>query len=225
MTPPIRLIIFDMAGTTVHDDDYVNLFLRRALEHHGISCSRDDVNTVMGWPKAEAIRQVLVARNEAADPARVEAIHASYLEGMEQFYASDPHVREIEGATQLFETLRERGIKVALETGFNRSTADLIIERLGWRHKIDASASSDEVLRGRPHPDLAYFLMDKVGVPDPELVAKVGDTVSDLGEGAAAGCRYNIGVLSGAYTREALAAMPHTHLIDSVADLPQVLGL
>ena len=44
----IELVIFDMAGTTVRDDDSVNVGLREALRAAGIEVSRDEVNRVIG---------------------------------------------------------------------------------------------------------------------------------------------------------------------------------
>ena len=66
----------------------------------------------------------------------------------------------------------------------------LFIDRLGWggaRPAIDASVASDEVPRGRPHPDMIHHLMRQCGVGDPARVAKVGDTPADLAQGHAAG--------------------------------------
>ena len=55
------------------------------------------------------------------------------------------------------------------------------------------------------------------------MVAKVGDTPSDLQEGTAAGCGLVIGVANGTHTREQLAAHPHTHLIASLQELPALV--
>jgi len=43
-----------------------------------------------------------------------------------------------------------------------------------------------------------------------------------LAAGARAGVGWNVGVLSGAHGREALELAPHTHLVESVADLLRV---
>jgi phosphoglycolate phosphatase-like HAD superfamily hydrolase len=51
----------------------------------------------------------------------------------------------------------------------------------------------------------------------------VGDTASDLLAGSRSGASLVIGVLSGAHARAELARAPHTHLIESVADLPELL--
>jgi phosphoglycolate phosphatase-like HAD superfamily hydrolase len=64
----------------------------------------------------------------------------------------------------------------------------------------------------------------RLRIDDVAEVAVVGDTTSDLQAGSRAGASMVVGVLSGAHTKTELDAVPHTHLIDSVADLPALLG-
>jgi phosphoglycolate phosphatase-like HAD superfamily hydrolase len=47
----IELVVFDMAGTTINDDDGVNRCVRAALEQVGVAATREAVNQVMGIPK------------------------------------------------------------------------------------------------------------------------------------------------------------------------------
>ena len=58
----------------------------------------------------------------------------------------------------------------------------------------------------------------RLRIDDVAEVAVVGDTTSDLLAGTRSGASVVVGVLSGAHARA-----PHTHLIDSVADLPGLL--
>ncbi len=53
--PDIELVVFDMAGTTVCDDDSVNRCLREALAAAGLAVAPAAVNAVMGLPKPQAI--------------------------------------------------------------------------------------------------------------------------------------------------------------------------
>jgi len=221
----IELVVFDMAGTTVHDGDAVNRCLRAALAGAGLAADAAAVNGVMGLPKPEAIRR-LVAASPLAD--RVAAIHADFVERMRRLYLTDPEVREVAGATATFDRLRRAGVRVGLDTGFSRDIAQVIIDRLGWggeRPAIDASVTSDEVPRGRPYPDMIHHLMRRCGVSEAARVAKVGDTPADLAQGHNAGCGMVIGVTGGSHTRDELARHPHTHLIESVVELPELLGL
>lgn len=222
----IQLVVFDMAGTTVHDDDGVNRSLREALAAFGLSASPANVNRVMGLPKPEAIGRVIRQYGRVGDlAARVDDIHRDFVRRSMAFYADDPSVREVDGAGAVFDLLRSRGIRVALNSGFHRPIVDRIIDRLGWAGRVDATIASDEVERGRPHPDMIRALMRRFDVDDPGRVAKVGDTPADLGEGSGAGCALNVGVTGGTHTREQLSACPHTHLIDDVRQFPALIGL
>src|SRR5262249_18494257 len=72
----IELVVFDMAGTTVHDGDAVHRALMATLSAHGKEVTRDEVNAVMGLPKPEAIRWLLAGE---ASPAQVASLHADFL--------------------------------------------------------------------------------------------------------------------------------------------------
>ncbi|RYG33614.1 phosphonatase-like hydrolase [bacterium] len=221
---PIRLVVFDMAGTTVEDPDGVGGCLKAALKAEGIVAETNSVNAVMGIPKPLAIGDLMEQAGETPARERVDAIHRDFQARMIDYYRHHPDVREIEGATETFRGLRARGIKVALDTGFDRTIVDTILHRLGWREGVlDATAASDEVAAGRPHPDLIYRLMELTGVDDAAAVAKIGDTPSDLQEGTAAGCGMVVGVTSGTHSRESLLNHPHTHLIPSIRGLPDLI--
>jgi phosphonatase-like hydrolase len=230
----IELAVFDLAGTTVYDGDAVNAAFRATLAAWGVDADPQLVNTVMGLPKPEAIRILLEQRRWqqtgakiTPSPENIDAIHADFTRRMCAFYETDPGVREIPGAAAVFAALRRAGIKVALNTGFFRPIADVLLDRLGWRSPavIDADVTSDEVPRGRPHPDMILHLMKQCQIHDPGRVAKVGDTRADLEEGRNAGCGLVIGVTTGSYSREQLQACPHTHIVESVADVPALLFL
>src|SRR5262249_61672479 len=101
-------------------------------------------------------------------------------------------------------------------------TAGLAWERPG---PLAASGTGGEGARGRPHPDMIRALMARLGIEAPRRVAKVGDTPVDLQEGTNAGCGLVIGVTHGTHTREQLQPFPHTHLVETVAEVPGVVGV
>ena len=223
----IDLVVFDMAGTTVNDRDGVNDCLRESIHAAGLTVTREAVNAVMGIPKPEALRILIHDSPQAAELLpRVMAIHADFVQRMSRFYATDPSVYATPGAEETFRMLRQMGIKVALDTGFYRGIVEVVLQRLGWHEGsvIDASIASDEVPRGRPHPDMIHALMRHFDIHDPGRVAKVGDTPADLLEGTQAGCGLVVGVTQGSHTRAQLEVHPHTHLIATVAEFPALLS-
>lgn len=226
----IKLVVFDMAGTTVKDNNNVHTALQKAFEMEGIPVSRDEANEVMGYPKPIAIQELLKQKlqdNKYKDGRYIQHIHSNFLQHMLAYYETSAEVSEKEGVSETFQALRKHHIKIAIDTGFDRSIAAAILKRLEWEKKglIDASITSDEVPNGRPYPDMILRAMQLTGVTHVDEVAKVGDTASDLQQGQAAGCKYVIGVTSGAFTKEALQKEPHTHLIENLPELLEILNI
>src|SRR5204862_7846031 len=117
--------------------------------------------------------------------------------------------------------LQRRGVRVALNTWFDRTIMVLLLNSMPWnKDLVNAVFCGDDVAQGRPAPYLIFRAMEKSGVTSVHQVTNVGDTVLDLQAGQNAGVRYNVGVLSGAHTKEQLERERHTHLLSSVAVLP-----
>lgn len=225
---PIKLVVFDMAGTTVKDENYVHITLQNALKKVGVESNLDEINLVMGYPKPVAISMILENHHQkglilSPENYSIDEIHRDFEEKMVEFYKSSPLLQEAPNAGEIFETLQKKGIKVILDTGFSREIADVIIDRLGWRAKIFASVTSDEVAQGRPFPDMIFRAMELAGVRDVKEVAKVGDTASDMQEGSSAGCMYVIGITQGAFAKEELEKEPHTHLISKLQEILDIV--
>lgn len=217
----IKLAVFDMAGTTVKDQDNVHQALIHAMAHFGYAVTREEANAVMGYPKPVAIRELLEARRAGLE--RLDEIYARFLLEMNAYYQNAPDVAPAPYAAETFERLRAQGIKVTLDTGFAREIVETILARLQWSDKIDAWVASDMTPRGRPHADMIRFLMAQTGVSDPLEVAKIGDTHADIQEGRNAGVALNIAITSGAFTREALAEEHPTHLAENLREAANII--
>lgn len=224
----IKLVVFDMAGTTVEDNNNVAAILQSALEAYGVFTSISTINTFMGYPKDVAIRKIIEKEGMPQEyTAMIDKIHNRFIEDMISFYRSSLDVKEKEHASYVFTALRKSNIKVAIDTGFSRDIADIIIGRLGWKEgeHYDISITSDEVQNGRPYPDMIHKAMAYCAVEDAREVAKVGDTVSDLQQGDHAGCGYVIGVTSGSYSEADLKNAPHSFLIHDLKELLPILNI
>ena len=223
-----RLAVFDMAGTTVFDGDAVHRCLGGALRVvAGREFSRDQINRVMGIPKPVAIARLLnEAPTATPDDAQIASVLWDFERRMLEHYRHGEDVREVDGATAVFERLRRQGVCVGLDTGFSRSITDAILERLGWAvpTSVDATVTSDEVAAGRPAPDMIFRAMELTAVRDASDVIKIGDTPADLLQGAAARCGMVVGVTSGSHTEDQLREYPHTVLIHHIRELPDLLG-
>ena len=215
MTP--KLAVLDMAGTTVNDHGLVQqaaINTMKAITQTDITI--EDANKVMGIPKNVAFEQLCSINNLNIDNETINRLLDNFNSELENQYSIKGNIELMPFADELFDAMRKRGTKIYLNTGFNRKIAEIIVKQLDLKSKIDGFIGSDEVKKGRPHPDMILLAMKKEGVEYSHKVMKIGDTVSDLYEGFSAGCAWNIGVLTGAQTYNELLTAPYTQILNNL---------
>ncbi len=223
---PVKLAVFDMAGTTVRDNNDVAKAFQKAFSVIELPISLDEINFWMGYHKPLAIQMILEKKGIEFDGEMIDAIHENFVNEMLDFYEYDPEVKAMEGAEDLFFFLKERGVLIALNTGFSREIATAIISRFQWleRGLVDDFIGSDEVPEGRPYPYMIAELKDRFKITEDDSVMKVGDTVVDIQEGKNAGCDYIISVTTVAASREELEQWEPTHIVNSLSEIPAILN-
>ncbi|MDP4148433.1 MAG: HAD-IA family hydrolase [Bacteroidota bacterium] len=225
----IQLVVFDIAGTTVRDNGNVADSFISAFNDYGLTMPREDVKKVMGFRKMDAIRILLdkfYPSTLEGSPQVVREVHERFIANMISFYDQDEDLSAFPYAEELFIRLKEKGIKIALNTGFTRAVADTLLRRLHWdngHQMIDRVICSDEVAHGRPYPDMINALIGDLGISSPSFVLKVGDTSVDIDEGRNAGCGIVVGVTSGAHTRAQLEGSHPDHIIDDLRELEPII--
>ncbi len=239
MNRKIQMVMFDLSGTTVHDDTGVRDCLYQAAREYDLETTPDEVLMHMGTNKIH-LYQFLIARSEGRQVTiedfetqtfpetldRATKIFERYSEIMIEHYRDN--VREVKGASDTFRWCHDHEIKVATNTGFHRDVTTVIMDSLGWVRDglvdvaVDVEHAPQE--RGRPAPFMIFHAMMQLNVQSVHDVIKVGDSPADLLEGYNAGCRGIIAVLSGPRPIEALGRYYHTHVIPSVRELPDLIS-
>lgn len=231
----ISLVVFDLSGTTVSDDNAVAKSLYEAALEFGLDVELEDFEKTIGTNKIH-LYQFMIAKSqgELVLIDNLEKYHfPQYLnQAMEIFERYSvimvnyyrQQVQAMPGAEEVFQWCHEQGIKVATDTGFHRDVNTAIMEGLKWveRGLVDLALDVESTGGiGRPSPYLIYKAMMDLGIQSIHEVIKIGDTPADLLSGYNSGCKGNIGVLSGANNLETLQKYPHTHILPSVRELPE----
>ena len=222
-----KLVVFDMAGTTVLDRGNVADAFIAACNKFGVEVEESEVKKVMGWRKVDAIKMLLEKyKPEWVNEEMINKIHEEFIRTMVDFYEQSPDLRPLPFAEELFEDLRKQDIKIALNTGFTKEIATAILNKLDWHPgaKIDFVIASDEVPEGRPAPYMIKSIMQALSISDTRAVVKVGDTEVDIQEGRNTECGLVVGVTTGAYTREQLTAYKPDFIIDSLSELSSLIS-
>ena len=219
------MVVFDMAGTTVDEGNVVYRTLHKAIEKVCPSVSFEDVLKLgAGKEKLQAIRETLSGSNISLNEATIQEIFKDFLGLLDIAYAN-LIVVPTNNTERLFNELRTKDIKVVLNTGYNTVTAISLLNKLNWVKGVqyDLLVTSSDVSNNRPMPDMILYAMDKLNITDATTVIKVGDSTIDIEEGRNAGCKYNIGVTTGAHTKAQLEKANPDYIFDNIYDVVSVL--
>ncbi len=224
----IEAVVFDMAGTTIDEQNVVYKTLRQAILEAGLDVSLSEVlKTGAGKEKRQAVADILQEYgSDRATDHQIDDIHSRFLEMLSEAYDS-MEVKIFDGVDTAFDWLFEVGIKVVLNTGYARETAESLLHRLPGevQEQIDLLVTASDVKNSRPAPDMIHQAMETLGINHPESVAKIGDSIIDIEEGKSADCGMTIGVTTGAHTREQLQSAQPSHVIDHMEELVDIIRL
>lgn len=216
------LAALDMAGTTVDEGGLVYEVLDRTV---AAATGRPVPSALLaqwkGTSKREAIAGLLTRLGEPAHASHIDAVFADFTSRLTTAYRDTPP-KPMAGVLETFATLRQAGVKIALQTGYSRDIAAAILEGLDWTvgdgpdATVDAMITSDLVPASRPAPYLIFRCMEATGVTDVRRVLVAGDTPSDILAGHNAAAGFVVGVLTGSFDAEVLEQQPLTHLLPSL---------
>jgi phosphonatase-like hydrolase len=223
----IELLVFDMAGTVVNEDNVVYKTLQKAINKYGYEVELDFVlEHGAGKEKHQAIKDILTASDYDEIDERSDVVFEVFKKFLKEAYDS-LDVTSFEGVEDLLSQIWDTDIKIALNTGYNGQTAKKLLRKINWKKGLhyDVLVTADDAKNGRPQPDMILIAMEKLGVKDPSKVLKAGDSIIDIEEGKNAKCGLTVGVTTGAHSRKQLESADPDYVLDSLYELMTILNL
>ncbi|AKT40302.1 HAD family hydrolase [Chondromyces crocatus] len=194
----VSAVLFDIDGTLVDSVDLHAEAWREAMLRFG----RDVPAERLRWDIGKGADQLLPSYFSAEELKRFgEELEEQRSElYMEKYF---PRVRPFPGVRALFERMASEGRRVVLASSANERELDALVELTGVEDLIEASTSSDDADRSKPHPDIFEAALDKLGSVDLREVMVVGDTPYDAEAAGKLGLSA-IGVRTGGWSEERL---------------------
>ncbi len=216
----IRMVVFNMAGTTVNEDNLVYKTLQQVINNAGYHFTLHQVLAVgAGKEKLQAIRDILHSGNGIEDEQFAAHLYRIFETTLKNRY-DNIDVTPQDGAADLFKMLKQKNIFVILNTGYNSKTAQGLLNKLNWQIgvQIDGLITASDVTANRPMPDMIQLAMKQFGITDAKEVVKVGDSTIDIEEGKNAGCSLSIGITTGAHNWAQLATAKPDYIIQHLME-------
>jgi len=93
-----------------------------------------------------------------------------------------------QGAVELLEVLKERGIKAGIATSNSRELVTLVIQKHDAEDYFQSIRTSCEVEKGKPSPDIYHLVADDLGVTSEECLV-FEDVIQGIMAGKNAGMK------------------------------------
>ena len=220
----VRMMVCDMAGTTINEGGLVYEALDNTFKSQGLFVTDKVKKTWHGVEKREVIANTVLDNYNRSPRALCNLVKLSeelFMTQLEKLYFGKNSAVSLIHPELLdfFSYLRANNIRVALNTGYPHYFQKKLITFLSLQDHIDDFISSDMVTRGRASPYMINYLMSNANITDPTTVVKVGDTVIDIKEGKNANCGLVVGVLSGADNKKDLALAKPDLLLNNIIEL------
>ncbi len=187
----IKVVIFDMDGTTVDTINSIAYFANQALKRFGLSeVPVEKFFTFVGDGPKKLFERLI--NFSGGDLSKTDEILNSYLEEYNNnyLYLSKPY----DGILKMLEELKKQGIKTAILSNKQDEAVKKISEEL-FGDLVQISIGSFENVPKKPAPDSLFNVMNSLGVSKEEVLF-VGDTNVDIFTAKNASVK-SIGVLWG----------------------------
>jgi phosphoglycolate phosphatase len=222
---PVSLVCCGLIGTVVSDGGMVDRAYAEAIATQGVvtgtaayaKCMAQ-VHRARGQSTVEVLR-TMFPDSQARGQAAQLALDRSFSDAVGRM-----GVTPAPGAEEALEKLAGAGIRICVITSFSRRILTLVLDTLGWWDRINLALSPQDVPRGCPWPDMILAAMLRLGVTDVRETAVAHDTQNGVLAGRRAGAGIVAGVLAGTHSTDRLRRGGATHLIPSIAYLPELLS-
>jgi beta-phosphoglucomutase len=204
VTPRFALVILDLDGVLVnttpcHARAYADLWDR-------IGVAGPAYESIAGRTTRDAVRDVAGALGPTA--REFDGWVSFKQDRARQYLASEPLL--FADTIPALHAIKRRGARLAVGTSASRSTADVVLDRFELRPFFEAIVTGDEVLRGKPAPDIYRRALDLTGEAASRTLV-VEDSVAGMAAALEAGTW-------AVYVRCGLAGEP-PRCLGSLADL------
>lgn len=177
-------ILFDMDGVLIDSERQSNEGWLWAAEQLGVDMPMWLIDSFKGAPAELCCKFFDDYYKGAID----------YWEAKELRTQHVYKIRETEGipvkkgVKDIFEYIRNNGLKCAVATSTRRESAEKTLHKIGVWDYLDAVVYGDEVEHGKPEPDIFLRAAKAIGISPSEAVV-VEDSINGIKAGYAAGMR------------------------------------
>lgn len=176
--------LWDLDGTLIDSAEHHWISWQRTMAGEGFTLTRERFRASFGQRNDRILRTWLGADTTDETIRRIgDAKEAAYRTLMR-----NGGLEGLPGAHEWIDRLAARGWRQAIASSAPRLNVEAVLEVLGWQGKFDAIVAAEDVVRGKPDPEVFLTAAARVGV-DPARCIVIEDAALGVAAAHAAGMR------------------------------------
>ena len=207
----IEAVVFDLDGVLLQSEEVWDAVRERYVRERGGRYDEEVQRAMMGMSAPEWSRYLHEDAGVREDP---EEINRDVVELMLEAYRRDLPL--LPGAEEAVRRAAA-AFPLALASSSNREIFEAVLELAGLSDCFQASVSSEEVLHGKPAPDVYLEAARRLGVA-PESCTAVEDSQAGIRSASSAGMRV-VAIPNESYPPDEEALALADVVVDSLDDL------
>lgn len=160
-----KAIIFDMDGVLIDSEPFWGQASMEVMQRVGIPYTRDDVMRYQGVRIGDIVSRVWDENPVSFSKQEIERMVCDRVS--ELVLESG---RVLPGIDNVLKRAEKWGLKIGLATSTPRSVAVNFIKRVGIGDSIEVMCTGEEVVYGKPHPEIYILCASRLGVEPWECI-------------------------------------------------------
>lgn len=156
---PFKAVIFDMDGTLIASTQADYLAWAKLFAEQGKTLSYEEYVPLLGIKSAEVIKTYLALEGEKLTAALLKKL--TYFN--EIILANG--IYTIPFAEKFLKSLKKYPVKIALATSARRAKMEMVMQQLDLLKYFDVIVTGEEVVNGKPAPDIFIKTAEKLNLP------------------------------------------------------------
>jgi len=163
----IKAVIFDMDGVLIDSEPVYFQAEKELFRSLDLKITSEIHDSFVGMSMVSIWE--IIKKSYYLKPS-IEELAEKHKQIMIKGFAELSDPQPINGIIPFLDFLKSSNIQITLASSSCRELVDLVIERTGIKKYFDLTVSGDEILRGKPEPDIFLKVLEERHIQDDEAL-------------------------------------------------------
>jgi beta-phosphoglucomutase family hydrolase len=153
--------IFDWDGVIIDSAALHERSWQQLAQELGTTIAPGSFQRGFGMKSAHIIEQI---HRWSSDPEEIARL-TNRKEALYREIVRASEIAPLAGVAEWLQHLRDAGVPCAVASSTQRANIDAVLTRLGLDHAFNAIVSAEDVVHGKPHPEVFLKAAEKLAIP------------------------------------------------------------